>query len=215
LTRCEAYLQQSACNPYADDEGSSLCASGTYPVGLHTIYWFIEDGCGNVIKHVESFEVLDCKQPTPYCKTGIITVVMPATGEICVWASDLDDGSSDNCTERENLKFYFNGDPNMTSYCVNCDTFEARGADDKILIDVEVWVEDEEGNTDYCITTIEFQDNLDTCDNSGSIITGDVENALMGERVEGVEVILNSGLQTEFTDADGIYVFDGLSTPTW
>ena len=65
----------------------------------------------------------------------------------------VDDGSSDNCTERENLKFYFNGDPNMTSYCVNCDTFEARGADDKILIDVEVWVEDEEGNTDYCITT--------------------------------------------------------------
>jgi hypothetical protein len=75
LTRCEAYLQQSACNPYADDEGSSLCASGTYPVGLHTIYWFIEDGCGNVIKHVESFEVLDCKQPTPYCKDQTCRIV--------------------------------------------------------------------------------------------------------------------------------------------
>jgi hypothetical protein len=203
-------LQQSACNPYADNEDQPFSASGTYPVGTHTIYWFAEDGCGNVYKATEVFEVLDCKEPTPYCKNGIITVVMPVNGELCVWATDLDDGSFDNCTDQENLKFYFNGDPNWTSYCVNCDTFEARGADDKVLIDVEVWVEDEEGNTDYCITTIEIQDNNDVCPNSGSIVVnGDVTNALMVEGVENVEMNVSGtdGSRTVMTDDNGIYKF--------
>ena len=203
LANCAFYNQDGYCNPYADDPTQPFCASGTYPVGTHTIYWFVEDGCGNVKKEVKEFEILDCKEPTPYCKNGIITVVMPVNGEICIWASDLDDGSFDNCTEQENLKFYFNGDTSLTSYCVNCDTFDARGADDKILIDVEVWVEDEEGNKDFCVTTIEVQDNNDVCDGPGSIV-GTVENMMMHEMLEGAEMYSN-GTMTMLTDNGGGY----------
>ena len=206
---CDAYNQGGYCNPFAEDPTQPFCATGTYPVGVHTIYWFAEDGCGNVVKDTTVFEILDCKAPTPYCKTGIISVVMPVNGEICIWASDLDDGSFDNCTDAENLKFYFNGDTSMTEYCINCDTFEARGADDKVLIDVQVWVEDEEGNTDFCVTTIEIQDNQDVCDNSGSIISGNVENAMMQDMVEYVEMSLNGGMMVDITDRDGEYAFTG------
>jgi len=207
--RCVNYIQDSYCNPYADDPTQPFCASGTYPVGTHTFYFFAEDGCGNVIKETVVVEILDCKEPTPYCKTGIISVVMPVNGEICIWAIDLNDGSFDNCTNQEDLKFYFNGDPNWVEYCINCDTFEARGADDKVLIDVEVWVEDEEGNTDFCITTIEIQDNQDVCDDSGSL-TGQVQNAMMKDMVEHVEMTLNGGMRTDITSADGFYSFKDL-----
>jgi hypothetical protein len=206
---CQAYNQGGYCNPFAEDPTQPFCATGTYPVGVHTIYWFAEDGCGNVTKDTTVFEILDCKQPTPYCKTGIITVVMPVNGEICIWASDLDDGSFDNCTEQENLKFYFNGDPNMTEFCVNCDTFEARGADDKVLIDVEVWVEDEEGNTDFCVTTIEVQDNQDICDNTGSLVAvnGEVENIMTQDMVENVQIDLGGSTNPDLTGDDGLFAF--------
>ena len=117
-TDCEAYNQGGYCNPFADDPTQPFCASGTYPVGVHTIYWFVEDGCGNVMKHeYDTFEVLDCKAPTPYCKdrnhhSGNASAMVRS---IDVWASDLDDGSFDNCTEQENLKFFFNGDSSDTS----------------------------------------------------------------------------------------------------
>lgn len=52
-----------------------------------------------------TFEVKDCKAPTPYCLTGIITVPMPTSGCVDIWAKDLDLNSSDNCTPRNRLKF--------------------------------------------------------------------------------------------------------------
>jgi hypothetical protein len=65
-------------NPYADDNKNPFDASGTYPVGVHKIKWFVEDGCGNIAVCETLFEVKDCKAPTPYCRFGVITVVMPS-----------------------------------------------------------------------------------------------------------------------------------------
>ena len=94
-------------SPFADDDHNPFDASGTYPIGIHKIKWFVEDGCGNVGVCESLFEIKDCKAPTPYCLTGVITVPMPASGCVEIWAKDLDHGSYDNCTAKENLKFYF------------------------------------------------------------------------------------------------------------
>jgi hypothetical protein len=48
-------------NPYADDNKNPFDASGTYPVGVHKIKWFVEDGCGNIAVCETLFEVKDCK----------------------------------------------------------------------------------------------------------------------------------------------------------
>jgi len=203
-----AYDQACYYNPFADDPTQPFCASGTYPIGVHTIYWFVEDGCGNVVKEAYEFEIKDCKEPTPYCKNGIITVVMPANGEICVWASDLDDGSFDNCTATEDLLIYFNGNVADSVLCWDCDDFEAAGADDKLLVDVEIWIEDEAGNTDFCKTTIEIQDNNDVCPGSGTVvgISGALENPRMSEGVQDVEMLLNGNMD-DMSSNDGTYAF--------
>ncbi len=50
-------------------EGSD--ASGTYPIGTHTIRWDVEDGCGNVATCTYQFIVADCKAPTANLLNGI------------------------------------------------------------------------------------------------------------------------------------------------
>ena len=77
------------------------------PYGEHYVIYTVEDGCGNVSECGEIVTVIDCKRPTPVCKTGIVTVIMPSTGFINVWAVDFEDKSFDNCTVYENLEFSF------------------------------------------------------------------------------------------------------------
>lgn len=160
---------QYSHNPFADDRHNPFNASGTYPIGIHRIIWFVEDGCGNIGSCETLFEIKDCKAPTPYCLPGIITVPMPSTKCVDIWAKDLNFGSYDNCTPKDKLKFYFNGDQNKPSIRVCCDDFVKAGQNDELIIDIEMWVEDEEGNKDYCKSKIIVQDNLDSCLNKGSL----------------------------------------------
>ncbi|MBK7810888.1 MAG: HYR domain-containing protein [Saprospiraceae bacterium] len=192
-------------NPFADNPRNPFDASGTYPIGIHRINWYVEDGCGNVGTCETLFEIKDCKAPTPYCLTGIISVPMPATGCIDIWAKDLDHGSFDNCTSQENLKFYFNGDVNATSITICCDDFVNAGANDELRVEVEVWVEDEEGNRDYCKTVVIIQDNQDICPNTGSVgkITGELKTAA-GDVANPVDMNLyNVGNGTSIKQAVG------------
>ena len=164
-------------NPFADDNHNPFNASGTYPIGIHKIRWNVEDGCGNIGVCETLFEIKDCKAPTPYCLTGVITVPMPSSKCVDIWAKDLDHGSYDNCTPKDSLKFYFDGDENKPSIRVCCDDFVAAGQNDELRIEVEMWVQDEEGNRDYCKTIVIVQDNLDSCLNTGSFgkITGSLK----------------------------------------
>jgi len=180
-------------NPLANDPHNPFDASGSYPVGTHKICWYVEDGCGNVGVCCTLFEIKDCKAPTPYCLTGVITVPMPATGCVDIWAKDLDHGSYDNCTSKDNLKIYFDGDPNKKSIRICCQDFIDKQANDELRVDVEMWVEDEEGNKDYCKTVVIVQDNLDICPNTGSFgkIAGELKTS-KGDLTNPVEVQLYS-----------------------
>ncbi|MBK9270565.1 MAG: HYR domain-containing protein [Saprospiraceae bacterium] len=179
-------------NPFADNPRNPFDASGTYPIGIHKIIWFVEDGCANVGVCETLFEIKDCKAPTPYCHTGIITVPMPTSGCVEIWAKDLDLGSFDNCTSKDNLKFYFDNDATKQSITVCCDDFVNANANDELRIEVEMWVEDEEGNKDYCKTVIIVQDNQNICPdnlNGKARITGLVTDE-KGDELNPVEISL-------------------------
>ncbi|MFN8331447.1 MAG: hypothetical protein U0T81_09555 [Saprospiraceae bacterium] len=92
--------------------------------------------------------------------------------------------------------FYFDGDPNKPSIRICCQDFIDKQANDELRVDVEMWVEDEEGNKDYCKTVVIVQDNLDICPNTGSFgskITGELKTS-KGDLTNPVEVQLyNNG----------------------
>ncbi|MBK7244875.1 MAG: HYR domain-containing protein [Saprospiraceae bacterium] len=189
-------------NPFADDRHNPFNASGTYPIGIHKIRWNVEDGCGNTGVCETLFEIKDCKAPTPYCLTGIITVPMPSSGCVDIWAKDLDHGSYDNCTPKDKLKIYFDGDENKPSLTICCDDFVNAKVNDELIINVEMWVEDEEGNKDYCKTIIVVQDNDSICLNVGSFakITGNIMTEGNEEaRPVNVQLDRNARMMREMT----------------
>lgn len=173
-------------NPFADDNTKGFDASGTYPIGLHRFVWFVEDGCGNLAKCDTVIRVKDCKAPTPYCLPGVITVPMPSSGCVEIWAKDLDRGSYDNCTDARNLKFYFNHDRTKPSITVCCADFVRERVRDQYVLDVEVWVEDEEGNADFCKTVVIVQDNNNLCPDPTTFTKSNISGLVKTSENKGI-----------------------------
>ncbi|HNR06574.1 MAG TPA: hypothetical protein PKM27_04605 [Saprospiraceae bacterium] len=185
---------------------SEELASGQYRL---TVY--ATDHCGNYDTCVINLTVKDCKQPTPYCFNGISTVVMPRTGEITLWASDFNAGSFDNCTAKENLKFYF-GNEDCTGPGEPSKTFTCKELGFQLLC---IWVVDEAGNGDYCTTYVEIQDhsNPRVCSVASLLGLGGNVKTENAEPVQDVQVELKSpsGLPFQMiTGNDGRYAFEGL-----
>ncbi len=184
--------------------GSGNDAGRVLDVGQHSIVWTVEDKCGNQNTCTQLITVRDVKKPTPYCLSEITTVVMPTTGMIEIWASDFNLGSTDNCTDPEDLIFTFpNGTGNMQFDC-----------DDLGMNTVMVIVTDESGNSDFCETTINIQSNSG-CE--GSRIAGAVSTEVSSD-VEHVEVMLEDMSTQEerlfMTDESGNYQFFNITPNT-
>ena len=173
------------------------------PFGVHTVLLIASDGCGNSDTCYIDLTVRDCKNPTPYCYDGIATVIMPSTGEIQVWASDLDAGSYDNCTDTSDLRFTFTpvhpdednkyDADEKTSYetftCVDVPNGESQ------LIQVTIYVWDEEDNVDFCTVGLLIQDN------SGNVC-GDISAATQSDNRKIGKVI---GYKSSKTSSTQLY----------
>jgi hypothetical protein len=162
-------------SPHAFFNGADV--SGNYPAGVYDITYTIKDGCGNQSFCQTTITVTDLKQPTPYCKDGLVAelqFMQNASPQIMAFVSadHLNDSSFDNCTPASDLTFTMRevGLPIAPADTLFFDCSDIG------FIDVEVWVEDQAGNQDYCVTEIEIQDNMDLCpdDDSLSINNGSI-----------------------------------------
>ncbi|MDX1410043.1 MAG: hypothetical protein R3330_17960, partial [Saprospiraceae bacterium] len=185
----------------------------------HTVILTALDGCGNFAKCELTVELVDCKPPTPVCYDGIITVVMPSSGCVTVWAADLLQKADDNCSASWpgsgtgiEVSFSEDTDDKSREYC--CDTIP-NGIQE--TFDVEVWVTDEAGNQDYCTTRIIIQDTEvegeGACPDAANLaaLTGEVITEFT-EAVEHVEVELTNRGEVFTTGRDGYYGFSNLIT---
>ncbi len=200
-------------NGSKDLSGTGNNASGIYPIGTHRILWTVTDQCGNSSTCSYLFTIVDRKQPTPVCQTGIITVIMPTNGQVTIWASDLNFGSRDNCTPSNLLRYSFSSNPNNASRTYTCSQIP-NGISQKF--EVRVYVTDEAGNQDYCDTKVIIQDGLgNACpDNLGGGTTGNLAGAIFNEahsNVENAMVTLNGNMPNmpkyQITALDGQYTF--------
>lgn len=192
--------------------GSSF--SRFFTVGTHFIEWTVEDQCGNISECSYIIYVNDCKAPTPYCRSGLVTVLMPSTGTVGIWASDFNVNSEDNCTAKEDLIFSFSSDTADKELVLTCADIENGIAD---TITVEVWVTDQFGNQDFCRTVLVLQDNQDVCpDNvpvTNAMIAGSVKHYENYE-LSDVKVNMSNNTMTQpmfnMTSSSGKYAFADL-----
>ncbi|MBK7233395.1 MAG: hypothetical protein IPH93_14325 [Saprospiraceae bacterium] len=206
-------------NSTIDINGNSSNASGVYPVGSHRITWTVEDRCGNTQTCSYIFTLLDRKQPTPVCRSGIITVIMPSSGSVTIWANDLNIASNDNCTPANQLRYSFSTNPNNNSRTFTCAQIPDGVSEE---FSIRIYVTDLAGNQDYCDTKVIIQDGLgnacpDNLGGGGNTATGMVAGLISTEQNESLEeamVSINGNMPSlpkyHMTQFDGKYVFAAL-----
>jgi hypothetical protein len=199
--RYEYYIDINNDNPGGryDLEGTTASIERYLPFGTHRVLWRVLDGCGNQGTCSYLVTVEDCKQPTPVCIDGLATVVMPANGMIEIEAELFNRGSFDNCTPEEDLIVSFSSDVNQTTRIFTC---EHEG-----INEVEIWVTDQSGNQEYCITSLSIQDNRGTCPDTSSVVSGNLMTssgyAISSATVDVVHGFLPHGLSAETDDRGG------------
>jgi subtilisin-like proprotein convertase family protein len=197
-------------NGNTDISGTGLTINrNDIPLGTHRASFNVSDGCGNYSTCAFLFTVRDAKKPTPICITGLSVDLMPMTGEVSVAAIAFESGDSyDNCTAHENLQFRIErfvdiqagqtepGPNSGTSLIFDCIDYEGG-----IPVFVGLWVGDEAGNWDLCITYIIVQNNM------GAPCAGNVTGSIYGKvkteldaDVEDVKITL-SGTNAETMSA--------------
>ena len=199
-----------------DATGTGADASGIYTYGTngrHRVRWIVEDQCGNTSTCTTVIHMRDTKPPSPYCRGGLVTVVMETNGEVEVWAKEFDIGSTDNCTPANELRFSFDPYGAQPSKIFSCDDID-NGIFD--TLEVDIWVIDRSGNRAKCTSRIILQDNsANVCPDVGSLtagISGTVVNPLQSG-VENVQVVLNTPfdeIRTQTTNAEGQFAFEDL-----
>jgi HYR domain-containing protein len=173
--------------------------AGVVP-GVYDVIYHAIDNCNNQTFCNATVTVKDCKNPVPYCKTGLVTTLMNTTPPMIeVWASDLNEASFDNC-EGE-LQFSFSPDVNDDSFVFTCDNIGG--------VLVNIWVTDAAGNQDYCQTLVGIEDNMPVCGTTDPLISmgGAITNE-DNESLQDVEMHLSgSSSSVVMTDAGGIFEF--------
>jgi hypothetical protein len=205
-----------------DITGIGNDASGSYPNGTHQIVFKVTDQCGNWNTCTSLFTIRDCKKPTPVCINGLSVDLMPSTGMAQVWATSLEAGDSyDNCTEYEDLiilvERFSDLGPTQTepdsdasdAITVTCDDIPPLSMSP--VVEVVVWVGDEAGNWDYCVTTLWVQDNMGACSSGSAAVVAYTANE-SNEPVDDVVVELTGqGPMQHMTDNTGFASFPDLA----
>jgi hypothetical protein len=187
------------CNPnvsIVNNSGYALLknsnASGTYPSGVHTITFTAYDGCGNSTSASMKITVVDDEPPIPACIKGL-SIPLNSDGIATVTLNMIEIGTTDNCTPKSSIKF----DLFPTSFnCLNI-------GDNQVTL----MATDAAGNSNFCITNVNIQDNIGYCSQVVKI-AGKV-TSILGEEMKDVQVLLNNELE-RITPENGKYEYTDL-----
>ncbi len=196
---------------------------GTYEVTVTSI-----DNCGNQSTITYDVTVRDCKAPTPYCVGGLVVELMPVDdgGMVELWASDFNAGSFDNCTAQEDLQLTATNDVDDFSLSSANITFDCSDVGPN---GVYLYIQDEAGNIDYCLTTVFIESVPNVCPTTPGgddpVIAGAIatENAapLAGASVNGAITDENGAYSTTAVAGDDVTitpeynVYDNTSVTTF
>ncbi len=183
--------------------------------GTHKLTWYVKDDCNNVGTCSNIFTLTDTKKPTPVCNSELVTVIMPSSREVSIWASDyLTSSTNDNCTPFSRIRASFSTNPLDISRTIRCIDLKGAPFLDTIF---NVYAIDDASpaNSDYCTVKLRVQSNNNSC--VPLPLTLGLKGAIYSESaemVQNVNVALISD-QVEFpksvmTQNDGKWNVEGL-----
>lgn len=191
--------------------GGSISFSYDMPIGHHRILYTVWDQCGNTAVKEQLVTVNSCKGPSAKChalQTNLMGMDMNndgiLEGMVVLWASMFDAGSDHPCGNEFSLAF--SEDPLNITKVFTCADFG--------LDTLEIWVIDENGLTDVCITTVDVQDNNNVCPPSSGgtsgVIAGNISVPQAG-KLSGAMVYLDGSNQGGIpTTSEGYFLFPAI-----
>ncbi len=207
------YIDENNDNSFeytsAELSGESISFERDMPIGDHRVLFTVWDRCGNSSTEDQLVTIRSCKNPSAKCIHGLSTnlMAMDADGDgtadwgmVTLQAEMFDAGSDHPCGNPITLSF--SSDPTETSAVFDCE--------DLGINEVELWAIDENGLTDFCITTIEIQDNNDICPPSQGgtgIISGNISVPQSGTLTGAMVYLDGSHLQGVPSAGNGQFVF--------
>ncbi len=187
-------------NGSIDDNGGTATITRNLVPDVYRIKVTAKDICGNEQLCNYKLTVKDCKKPTPYCYSELVTVVMNSPAKnVSIWAKDFDKGSFDNCGP---VRFAFSNNVRDTQKVFTC---TERG-----LQRVKMYVIDTFGNADFCEVRINVQPTGDVC-GPGSLIEGRITHANKAPMKNVLMTYTENGsTETKLaqTDADGKFSYN-------
>jgi len=197
--------------------GSSF-TKAVLPAIDYSVQFIATDNCNNQAEERRDFSFLDCVKPTLFTRTGIAIELQQQ--EAFIRATDFDNGSFDNCTDKETLLRNFRiwhvrlggNIPTDIATIRELPTALTLTCSELASQEVFLYVFDEAGNFDLTENFITVQDNQESCAVPPRIdacrLRGSIKNE-SGNTIEEVAVILTGGMEAEkMTDNNGRYTFD-------
>ena len=191
---CSAQMTLVNDSPFANSPNG--VANGVYPQGTHSITYTAFDGCGNTSTCSMLLTVKDAQAPNPVCNNGV-SVTIQTSGYVTLTPSMINNGSFDNCTPQNQLVLQ-----------VSPNTFDCQTLGSK---KVTLTVTDQSGNSAFCETTVNVQDNFNVCNGQSTLtIAGKLETE-NGSPLSNKIVGLTGGINIAVhTDQDGTFDFPNL-----
>ncbi len=150
-------------------------------IGTLTNTWAVIDCAGNATNYVQTVTLDDDTTPTPVCQN--VSVFLDANGQASITTTDIDNGSSDNCTAQGNL-----------TLSLDQTTFDCTDAGQ--TVSVVLTVTDECGNSANCTADVTVNDD------SGPSVANCPSNISVNNDVGECGAIINYDLP-EFGDNCG------------
>ena len=178
---------------------------GPFPnvmAGDYSVTYFASDNCGNQSNCSMTISIQETIIPNIICNDDM-SFDIGLDGTTTIFGSQFNMGSTDNCTNPEDLIFSFTPSPSDSTLTFDCDD---TGTD----INLTVWATDEAGNQDTCNISFMIIGNDAICDDPLVAITGMV---LTEDDFPINEVMLNmtgTANPTAVTVNDGIFEFNEL-----
>ncbi|GAB5554993.1 MAG: hypothetical protein Sapg2KO_45840 [Saprospiraceae bacterium] len=210
---CSPSISISNDSDFATDDRAN--ASGVYPLGTTTVTFTALDNCGNLSRCEVDVTVVDDKAPAPICIEGIAAALSRGENdEILATVSAnifLASSTFDECHPREDITLSVRkaidnppGPPTgQTTLTFSCDEIGRQ--------EIELWVTDRNGNSDYCITGVNIQDNNNICPQTTmGFIAGNIQTQTGKEVEEVVVSVMNNQPLATMTDVGGGFTINGI-----
>lgn len=190
--------------------GSTLQFTYDMPIGNHRILYTVSDQCGNSAIEEQLVEVASCKTPSAKCLHGLSTNLMAMDtdgdgqadwGMVVLQAEMFDAGSDHPCGNP--ISVAFSADPLDVTRVFDCGDIGEN--------EIELWAIDENGLTDFCITTVDIQDNNNICPpgmgGGNGVISGNITVPNAGKLAGATVKLEGANTNPIVTNSEGYFVF--------